>query len=334
MADEVQDLDVMDAAAQLNSLFAAEEKKLPPRAEDGKFTKAKSDEPAEPSPDVTPDGGEEPPAEAEASEDAEEVEEKDAPPAPRLIKVKLDGIEQELPEPEVASGYLRQADYTKKTQALAEERRRFEAEEVARVREERQAYADRLAALQEALETLAPSQEPDWTEASKTLTPEEFTQRFTAWKANRERIAKVEAEQARVRALHEEETAKERSKRLAVELERLHTAIPELKDPEKGKVLRQDLVDYATSIGYADDEVHSVEDHRALVLLHKARLWDESQKRRPKVEEKVDRALEALKPSGTKPAPKAKVADGLKSRLIQSGSVEDAAAYLNTIGFK
>lgn len=43
-------------------------------------------------------------------------------------KVVLPGIDEEVPLSEMKDGYLRQADYTKKTQRLAEDRKAFEAE--------------------------------------------------------------------------------------------------------------------------------------------------------------------------------------------------------------
>lgn len=65
-------------------------------------------------------------ADAEPSEDDEADAEKDTEPAPdRKVKVTLkneDGTEvtEEVPETELVKGYQRQADYTRKTQALAE----------------------------------------------------------------------------------------------------------------------------------------------------------------------------------------------------------------------
>jgi len=65
-------------------------------------------------------------AEEEASEDDEPEAEKDTEPAPeRKVKVTLkneDGTEvtEEVAETELVKGYQRQADYTRKTQALAE----------------------------------------------------------------------------------------------------------------------------------------------------------------------------------------------------------------------
>ncbi len=45
--------------------------------------------------------------------------------------VTVDGFEQPIQVAELVNGYLRQADYTRKTQALAEERKQFEAESAA-----------------------------------------------------------------------------------------------------------------------------------------------------------------------------------------------------------
>lgn len=323
MAEEMQAMDEADAGAMLDTLFgsasevpkeeATEEKAERPRGPDGKFLPTKKEEDSE----------------AEEQEEASEPEE-EAPP-PRLVKVKVDGMEVEVDEEELKKGYSRTSDYTKKTQALAEERRKFEAEERAAVRAERQAYAENLARVQEALEALTPSREPDWLEMQGQMTPEEFTKHYAEWKSNQSRLERVRAEQERVRSLQEEDNQRARATRLMQEKERLEEAVPDLKDPEKGKALRQDLMDYAKAIGFTDDDLAAVEDHRPLVLLHKARLWDESQKRRPKVEEKVDRALESLKPTGSKPAPRQKVVDGLKTKFKDSGSLDDAAAYLNTI---
>ena len=321
--DPMEPMDEVQAGEALESLFTEPEKKERPRGADGKFLPKEG----EAEPEAEPEKVEEPEkAEVEEPEEPLTKEEK------RLLRLKIDGIEQDLPEDEVKNGYLRQSDYTKKTQALAEERKRFEAEERAAVRQERQVYAENLERVKAALEALTPAEEPDWTAVAGQMTPEEFTKHYASWKANKERLSRVEEEQARVMALQEQESERARAIRLNDEKERLELAIPDLKDPERGKVLRQDLVEYAKSVGFTDDDLALVEDHRPLVLLHKARLWDESQKRRPALEEKVDRELSALKPTGTKPAPKAKAVDALKNRMATSGSVEDAAKLIDALG--
>lgn len=134
-----------------------------------------------------------------------------------------------------------------------------------------------------------------------------------------------------MRELHEQETSRERAARLTKELEALEAAIPEMKDPEKGKVLREDLTAYAKSLGFSDDDIGNIEDHRALVILNESRLWRESQKRRPTVEAKVEKAIAGLKPAGAPAKPKAKETELLRTRLKSGGSVDDAAALLDKL---
>jgi hypothetical protein len=80
------------------------------------------------------DNTEEPEAEEVDSEEAEggveaETENKESSDGDQpTYEVKVDGKKVKVPLSELVSGYQRQADYTQKTQALAEERKRFETE--------------------------------------------------------------------------------------------------------------------------------------------------------------------------------------------------------------
>jgi hypothetical protein len=87
----------------------------------------------------------------EASDEVEqdyEEESEETAPKPRY-KVKAAGEEIEVDEEELIKGYQQGADYTKKSQALAEQRKAFEAERghLEYVKQERQAYAQKLQAL-------------------------------------------------------------------------------------------------------------------------------------------------------------------------------------------
>lgn len=64
----------------------------------------------------------------EDSEDGEEEPaEEQLPPEPEKYKVKVNGVEREVTLDELRNGYMMHSDYTAKTQALAEEKRRMEA---------------------------------------------------------------------------------------------------------------------------------------------------------------------------------------------------------------
>lgn len=106
------------------------------------------------------------PQEEEGSDEAEASEEADsseaATEAPVTITVKLDGKTKTISAEEAANGYQRYADYTRKTEELATERKSFEAHANA-VQEERQTYATMLVALRDQLQELQP-EEPDWAE--------------------------------------------------------------------------------------------------------------------------------------------------------------------------
>ena len=58
---------------------------------------------------------------------AEEVDQEEDEEQEPLYVVKIDGEEVEVPLSELQQGYSRNADYTKKTQALAEQRKEFDA---------------------------------------------------------------------------------------------------------------------------------------------------------------------------------------------------------------
>ena len=330
---------VHDAAEAINRLYATPEAEGEsqsaerPRGSDGKFLPTKPKADTDPIPLTPADGSDDPdepaaPEEEEEEEGDEQEPEKPAKPGP-TVKVKVDGIEQELPLDEVTRGYSRTADYTRKTQALAEERKRFEAEEREPVRQERAFYAERMAQLEDAVQSLLPDREPDWAALRNEMTPDQFTQAFADWRSQAQRMEKIRGERTRVQELQDEEQGRITQVRLVAEHQKLQDVLPEFADPEKGKALKDDLIAYAKSLNFSDDDLAQVTDHRVLLMLNKARLYDQSQLRRPKLEDKVDRVLESVKPNSTKPRPKMSEIERATTRLRETGSVEDAAFLIN-----
>jgi hypothetical protein len=85
---------------------------------------------------------------ADLADDEEELEQEEGDA--NTFTVKVAGEEVEVDLNELKSGYSRQSDYTKKAQALAEERKNFEQDRDA-VLLERQQYSQLLGALQKQL---------------------------------------------------------------------------------------------------------------------------------------------------------------------------------------
>lgn len=73
---------------------------------------------------------EDPALETQDSEEGQttEPEPENKAPEPQMYTVKVDGQELQVPLEELLNGYQRQADYSRKTQALADERRQLQAQ--------------------------------------------------------------------------------------------------------------------------------------------------------------------------------------------------------------
>jgi hypothetical protein len=109
-------------------------------------------------------------------------------------------------------------------------------------------------------------------------------------------------------------------------LQALVKALPEWNDAK----VRQDTMEYAVQAGFTPEELADTIDHRAYVILHKARLYDQLKAKAPETKAKVD-AVKTAKPGG--PSQPSKVTDltRTKQRLAKTGDVKDAAAVIERL---
>ena len=170
----------------------------------------------------------------ETSEEVEGEEEEAEEEAPRDEKfvVKVDGKEIEVPKEELIRGYQREADYTRKTQKLAEERKLVESE-FQQVRGEREQYAQVLGQLQQKLQEFEP-QEPDWNRL-EVEDPTEYARQWTSHQRRQQQRYAVQAEQQRLNQMQQVELQKQMQQTMAQEVASLKEKIPEWSSPEKAK---------------------------------------------------------------------------------------------------
>ena len=258
-------------------------------------------------------------ASAEYSE--EEVEEEQ--PKPRY-KAKVDGEEIEVDIDELVNGYQRTADYTKKSQALAEQRKAIEAERqhLEQVKQERQAYATKLKALDQ---FLSQQNQGENLEALKETDPIGYAVKVAERTEREKQIAVVRAEQQRIAQQQQAEQQQTLQNHLKSEAEKLNTLIPELSTP-KGDEIRKQIREYAKSQGWSDQELGSVYDHRAVLTLYKAMKFEQLQQSKPEIQKKVQQAPKMLKSGTSAPPTRSAQEKQLSQRLKQTGKVKDAAA--------
>ena len=262
----------------------------------------------------------------EPSEEVEATEEEAEEEAPRDEKfiVKVDGKEIEVPKEELIRGYQREADYTRKTQKLAEERK-FVESEFQQVRAERETYAQILGQLQQKLQEFEP-QEPDWNRL-EVEDPTEYARQWTSHQRRQQQKYAVQAEQMRLNQLREAEMQKQINTVLAQETAILKEKIPEWSSPEKAKAEGKALLEYGQQLGFSEQELNGITDSRALLALHKAWKYDQMMSKRPEFQAKIKKAPKMATPgSAGSVGSKSGELNNAKKRLAQSGSVRDAAS--------
>lgn len=290
---------------------------------------AKVEEPAPDEVEASPEPAEDEGETAETPDTVEEPETADEAPEPitldptTKVKVKVDGEEVEVSLDEALKGYSRTADYTRKTQQAAAERKAFEAEQTA-VRGERQKYAAYLSQLEQAIQQHS-APEPDWAKLQQELKPEEFAAEFARFQIHKSEMQQLRAEKERAQAAVEADNKKALDAHIAAEQDRLLAAVPEWKDEEVAKADKAKMVAYAERLGWSQEDLGKVADHRNFVLLRKAMLWDEQQAKKPAVQARIEKVKTAT--PGPASQPKV-VSDATKARqrLAKTGKVEDAAA--------
>lgn len=284
--------------------------------------------------DETPDDSET--DDDDASEQVDDVEESDEleddaiEQALQPRKIKVNDEIGEVTEEELVKGFLRQEDYTRKTQEVASTRKKFEQEELPQVRAERAELATKLSQLTEALEAATP-QEPDW-DTLADEDPAQFAQLRRAWDKHQQRLARArEMSEAAQKKVREDQEVQFKAF-VTEQREKLLEVIPEWKDSGVAKKERNELIEYAMSRGFSEDELKQVYDHRVIRLLRDAAQFHKAQKAKPKVQEKIDRAT-VVKPGTPKPRQEVAVAEAKQraQRLAKSGSVDDAALLIQTM---
>jgi hypothetical protein len=317
-----ESLTVDSAAETILGLLSDEEDGIEPTESQTPAAPAKkkveeTDEEVQPEDQET----EQPEVEGEKEETDEPAEETEEAVEKLIFTVKLpDGTEEQVPADELTKGYLRTADYTRKTQALAEERKQTTAEKQ-RVMKIAQDYA---AGLERIDAALAEPAEPDW-DKLRTENPEEFPTRWAEWQQHEKRKEAVARERQRV-ALEIAEAQREQIiAHLEEERGKLLQAVPEWKDETVAKKEREEIKAFANSLGFTDDQVNSVTDHRLIVLLRKALKADKAEKIKPVVRKQIEKKTVVVKPGSGQTRKPVSDLTRSKQRLAQTGRIDDAA---------
>lgn len=231
--------DLNGAAAQLSALINSEQVPTEEETAEAQEEQAQEQE-AKPETDQ--------PEQETSSDDTEAEEEK--------YKVKVDGEELEVTLDELQKGYMMEANYRNKTTALNKERDTIEAKAV----EVDKQLEDAKALIDADLESLDSQDMQELKESD----PDEYIRKYEKVQS---KIKKFEALQAK----RAEEHQARQEKLIKKEREALFDAFPEWSnDQEKMASESKELMNSLTSLGFTQDELNGLTDHRMFVLAHKA----------------------------------------------------------------
>jgi hypothetical protein len=224
------------------------------------------------------------------------LEEQDNSPAEgteELVTVKVDGQDTQVTLDELKNGYSRQSDYSRKTQLLAEERKGLDTErskinaELEAVKKERDKYADNLKSY------LNQNKEEDinWDDLYKN-DPIEYVRVKAEQDRKKEVRQQAEKELKEIEAKQKEETEQQYKNYVTQQSQMLSEKVPEYTDPVKGEKLKANVKQYLNDIGFSDQELSMLTDHRTVMVaiegmkynqLKKAKLDGKKVKNPPKV---------------------------------------------------
>lgn len=223
---------------------------------------------------------------------------------------------------------LRQSDYTRKTQEIAEARKGFEVER-AQWETERETVAEQItqqqAQLKDALATFVVDQDPE--PSPEGLTWEDFTKRKSAW--DKRQTKKAQAREV-FRNLQEQQQQEVIKRETAL----LVRHFPAWRDPAVFQADAKAMVTVAGDYGFTPEQIAGITDHRMLRVLSELAslksVTDKNKANRASAATKVAVAAKRLTP-GSKINSKNQVSKELRHKqdqLRKTGSINDAVAVL------
>ena len=245
--------------------------------------------------------------------------------------VKVDGKDVEVTQEELLAGYSRQADYTRKSQVLSEQRQKADAE-LAATQQERQRLTTQLEQLSSIntseLETL---EKQNWSEIEQR-NPTEYLLQKNKLNDLREKQRVIESEQNNIRSKAEQEFKEKWDKSLAENKKVIETKIPSYFDPDKGVKIQNNIRQFMLNEGFKEGEIDSMVDARSVNTAYKAMLYDNLVK--AKISKKKSKNVPRVTRPGS-PATKGEISgDKVKAqraRLRKSGHLNDARSVIESL---
>ena len=273
--------------------------------------------------DAEPDAGDEEDGDSGSDRDADEGDDETEL---RFVEIEIDGNKYEVPE-ELKDGFLMQADYTRKTQSLADYRKEVELQ--SKQLETQQAETQFIAEIQPEINNLGYLQaqikqlETELTTNMSTMPSDELFRKKIEIDGLQKNAADLKAQLESKYGEFQKTQEQAYTELLNKGAEILKQTIPDW-TAEKQKELRE----FALTSGFNEQEVSSIVDPRHVRILWQASQFEKLQSAAPKAAEKVTSKVKA---KARKPMPDATRRKLDNRKKLKSKNV-DAETKANIIG--
>ena len=243
-----------------------------------------------------------------------------------VYTVTIDGTDYEVTQDELIQGYQRNADYTRKTQELAAEKQQS-SDFVERSKKDVETKIAKLDQLNQAAQSQLQQEYAQ-------IDFEKLYEEDPAEAARLEHKMRKKNEQLQqVQRQTQELQTQEFSKYLEEQQKQLSVKVPEMNHPEKSSEFKKQMRNYLSSVGFNNQEIDSVYDHRYVLLVRDAMNYRNLQKAKPEIKKKAVNAPKVVKGgvSKSKGQQQAEVRRQQLSKLRKTGKVADAAKLFRSL---
>ena len=243
-----------------------------------------------------------------------------------IYTVTIDGTDFEVTQDELIQGYQRNADYTRKTQELAAEKQQS-SDFVERSKKDVETKLARLDQLNQAAQSQLQQEYAQ-------IDFEKLYEEDPAEAARLEHKMRKKNEQLQqVQKQTQELQTQEFSKYLEEQQKQLSVKVPEMNHPEKSSEFKKQMRNYLSSVGFNNQEIDSVYDHRYVLLVKDAMNYRNLQKAKPEIKKKAVNAPKVVRGgvSKSKGQQQAEVRRQQLSKLRKTGKVADAAKLFRSL---
>lgn len=303
----------LDVHARLKALLESDDQTEQPEDEQEVDETEATDEVIEEAQEVQEETEESEDVEDDTTEETED-EPEDAPEIITEGMIEVDG--EKVSVDEIKLGYMRQADYTKKTQAVAEQRKAAE--------EQSQSYESTLSALLTAAGAdLSRFDNVNWEQAA-VENPDQYKQAKAMYEQTQQtyNFIKSQADEHMQRVQDQQQAAmKDRAQE---SLTVLKSTIPNWSNDVYYKI-----GEYAQkSLGVTQEEFNGITDHRSITAMYKAMQFDQAKtETKKKVKSSPKKTLSGKKADPENIGKQEKYRKS-RERLKKSGSMDDAVQAL------